>query len=92
MQELKQAAVLEAAQTVTIEAAQTQPIFATVKPKEENKAADPANSICTFLRDHIARKKLPRLILKFWTWLKKKMNLQLNRQQTKRSFPMQHWI
>ena len=38
--ELKQAAVLEAAQTVTIPAAQTQPVFATADP-EENKAVAP---------------------------------------------------
>lgn len=38
--ELKQAAVLEAAQTATIPAAQTQPVFATADP-EENKAVAP---------------------------------------------------
>ncbi|MGN5535606.1 hypothetical protein [Acinetobacter sp. Lyrl_1] len=54
--ELKQAAVLEAAQTVTIEAAQTQPIFATVDP-EENKAADPPIQF-DFIRDHIATEEV----------------------------------
>lgn len=54
--ELKQAAVLEAAQTVTIEAAQTQPIFATVDP-EENKAADPPIQF-DLIRDHIATEEV----------------------------------
>lgn len=54
--ELKQAAVLEAAQTVTIEAAQTQPIFATVDP-EENKTADPPIQF-DFITDHIATEEV----------------------------------
>ncbi|QGM28553.1 hypothetical protein [Acinetobacter towneri] len=54
--ELKQAAVLEAAQTVTIEAAQTQPIFATVDP-EENKAVDSPIQF-EFITDHIATEEV----------------------------------
>ena len=54
--ELKQAAVLEPAQTVTLEAAQTQPIFATVDP-EENKAADPPIQF-DFITDHIATEEV----------------------------------
>src|SRR5574344_538109 len=54
--ELKQAAVLEAAQTVTIEAAQTQPVFVTAD-LEENKAADPPIQF-DFIRDHIATEEV----------------------------------
>ncbi|WP_179988506.1 MULTISPECIES: hypothetical protein [unclassified Acinetobacter] len=54
--ELKQAAVLEAAQTVTTEAAQTQPIFATVDP-EENKAVDSPIQF-EFITDHIATEEV----------------------------------
>ena len=54
--ELKQAAVLEPAQTVTLEAAQTQPIFATVDP-EENKTADPPIQF-DFITDHIAAEEV----------------------------------
>ena len=54
--ELKQAAVLEPAQTVTLEAAQTQPIFATVDP-EENKTADPPIQF-DFITDHIATEEV----------------------------------
>ena len=54
--ELKQAAVLEAAHTVTIEAAQTQPIFATVDP-EENKAVDSPIQF-EFITDHIATEEV----------------------------------
>lgn len=86
--ELKQAAVLEPAQTVTLEAAQTQPIFATVDP-EENKTADPPIQF-DFITAHIATEEVASSDTQVLDMVK--MNLQLNRQQTKRSFPMQHWI
>ena len=54
--ELKQAAVLEAAQTATIPAAQTQPVFATADP-EENKAVDSPIQF-EFITDHIATEEV----------------------------------
>lgn len=54
--ELKQAAVLEAAQTVTIEAAQTQPVFVTAD-LEENKAVDSPIQF-EFITDHIATEEV----------------------------------
>ena len=61
--ELKQAAVLEAAQTATIEAAKTQQIFTTVEP-EENKAVSPPIQF-ELITQHIATEEATSSVLKF---------------------------
>ena len=61
--ELKQAAVLEAAQTATIEAAKTQQIFTTAEP-EENKAVSPPIQF-ELITQHIATEEATSSVLKF---------------------------
>ncbi len=77
MQELKRAAILEAAQT--------QPVFVTAD-LEENKAVDSPIQF-EFITAHIATEEVASSDTQLWTWLK--MNLQLNRRRGAKqlSFP-----